>query len=218
MLAACFIAGVVLPWTAWMLFRKKRLPVAVMVDAAGPRPADVARYLAEIAARLDAQPECMRVVFDAPAGVLLDMEPDGRMAVHVPGRRTYRFDLRRRWIADHPVPLDLGNGRLSGLRLIFRARRRHVLYIDPVDANRFRVSDRLPFALPVACYVVLSLTAVVAVILMSVELLAAVLGATAWCAAMGSRTKDSIHADATQMTNPMPPTRNTCGRSNGNGA
>ena len=116
----------------------KRLPVTVTVDADDPRPEDVAKYLAEIAARLDERPGPMRVEFDAPPGLELDIEEDGRMAVRMPGRRTCRFGLRRRWVADHPLPFKLGP-RIGG---ILRLRRKAVLYIDPVDANRFRVSDR----------------------------------------------------------------------------
>ena len=117
----------------------KRLPVTVTVDADNPRTEDVARYIAEIAARLDERPEPMRVVFDAPHGLELDLESDGRMAIRLPGRRTCRFDLRRRWIAEHPVPFQLG----PHARGVLRLRRKAVLYIDPVDANRFRVTDRI---------------------------------------------------------------------------
>lgn len=143
MVAACAIgllAGVGIVLSARLSMRKRRLPVTVTVDENDPRPVDVAHYLAEIAERLDERPERMRVVFNAPSGLELDLERDGSMTVALPGRRTCRFDLRRRWIADHPVPFSIGPCPRGFLRL----RRRAVLYIDPVDANRFRVSDRSP--------------------------------------------------------------------------
>ena len=180
MWTVCFIVGAVVPWMIWKLLRKRRLPVTVTVDADDPRPDDVARYFAEVAARLDAKPERMRIVVDAPEGMSLDIEPDGRMAVRMPGRRTCRFDLRRRWIADHSVPLPLGHGATSRLARMFR-RRHLVLYVDPVDANRFRVTDRLPFAVPVAACVLISLMATLAVVLVSPPLLAGVLGVAAGC-------------------------------------
>ena len=181
MWGAWFVVGAVVPWVIWKLSLKKRLPVTVTVDADNPRPADVARYFAEIAARLDEHPERMRVVVDAPEGMSLDLEPDGRMAIRMPGRRAFRFDLRRRWIADHPVPFHLGPGGTSRFERIFRSRRLPVLYVDPVDANRFRVTDRLPFAVPLAASVLLSLMAALAAVLVSPQLLAFVLGAVAGC-------------------------------------
>ena len=177
-----FAVGVVVPWMIWKLLHKKRLPVTVTVDADDPRPADVARYFAEIAARLDEHPERMRVVVDAPEGIALDLEPDGRMAIRMPGRRTFHFDLRGRWIADHPVPFSLGPAKPPWPARIFRSRRPPVFYVDPVDANRFRVTDRLPFAVPLAACVSLSLMAALAAILVSPHLLAFVIGAVAGCA------------------------------------
>ena len=176
-----FVVGLVVPWVIWKFSRKKRLPVTVTVDADDPRPADVARYFAEIAVRLDEHPERMRIVVDAPEGMALDLEPDGRMAICMPGRRTFHFDLRRRWIAEHPVPFHLGSGGTSRLARIFRSRRLPVLYVDPVDANRFRVTDRLPFAVPLAACVSLSLMATIAAVLVSPQLLAFVLGVLAGC-------------------------------------
>ena len=164
---ACFVLGLAMPQVVRMLLRKKRLPVRVTIDADDPRPRDVARYLAEIAARLDERPEPMRIVFDAPPGVELDLEDDGRLVVRVPGSRSYRFDLRHRWIADHPVPLSL---------------RPLTLFVDPVDGNRFRVTDRLACRVPPAVYFALSLVAVAGVLLFSPELLLAVTGAALGCA------------------------------------
>ena len=193
MWAVCFVVGAVLPWLIGKLLRKKRLPVTVTVDADDPRPSDVARYFAEIAARLDEHPERMRIVVDAPDGMALDLEPDGRMAIRMPGRRTFRFDLRGRWIADHPVPFPLGPAKQPWPARIFRSRRLPVLYVDPVDANRFRVTDRLPFAVPIAVYVLLSLAAALASILVSPHLLALVIGTVAGCALLIQPARLRMH-------------------------
>ena len=178
---ACFVLGLAMPQVVRMLLRKKRLPVRVTIDADDPRPRDVARYLAEIAARLDERPERMRIVFDAPPGVELDLEDDGRLVVRAPGHRVHRFDLRRRWIADHPVPLALSPRPPLSLRFL-RLLRPLTLFVDPVDGNRFRVTDRLPFRVPPAVYFALSLVAVVGVLLFSPELLLAVTGVALGCA------------------------------------
>ncbi len=105
------------------------LPVSIVVDPDDPRPKDIAGYFAAVARRLDERPERMRLTIEAPRGTMMDMDREGRLVFRVPGRRPAPLDIRRRWIAEHPVPLDLGG--------------RRVLIITPVDANRFRVS--VPF-------------------------------------------------------------------------
>ncbi len=159
----------------------------VTIDADDPRPKDVARYLAEIAARLDERPERMRVVFDAPQGVELDLEEDGRLVVRVPGRRAHRFDLRHRWIADHPVPISLAPRPLLSLRPLkalkaLKPLRPLTLFVDPVDGNRFRVTDRLACRVPPAVYFAISLAAVAAVLLLSPEGVFALVGVALGCA------------------------------------
>ena len=108
----------------------KKLPVSITIDPEDPRPKDIAEYFAAVARRLDEHPEPMRLVVEAPRGVVMDIDREGRLVFKVPGRRPVPLDIRRRWIADHPVPLDLGG--------------RTVLIVKPVDANRFRVSESLP--------------------------------------------------------------------------
>ncbi len=138
------------------LFRKlqvrarKHLPVTVTIDRTRADAAQVAGYLAKIAERLDERPEKMRVVFDAPAGISLDMERDGRLTIRVDGKRARRLDLRHRWIAEHPVPVEL-----KGL----------VLYLEPVEANRFRVKSEMDFKPPRITALALSLAAALGVIL-----------------------------------------------------
>ena len=113
----------------------------------------------------------MRVVFHARCSggraPALDLEKDRRLRVDVDGRRSEKVDLRARWIADHPVPLDL---------------RRAVLYIDPVDANRFRVMTAPPFPVPRSVYLIASLLATAGLVFFSPEPVALALGASIGCA------------------------------------
>ena len=109
------------------------LPVLVTIDPSDPDPAAITGYLAEIACRMDEHPEPMRVTFNAPEGVELDLDRDGGLVVRSPGYPPKRLDLRHRWIADHPVPLNLSP------RPLFRFfRRRTRLVLTPTTANRFR--------------------------------------------------------------------------------
>ena len=109
------------------------LPVLVTIDPADPDPVAIVGYLAEIACRMDEHPAPMRVTFNVPEGVELDLDRDGRLVVRSPGYTPKRLDLRRRWIADHPVPLKLAPR--SFLRFF---RRRTRLVLTPTTANRFR--------------------------------------------------------------------------------
>lgn len=149
----------------WLRRRLWGLPVRVVVDPDDPTPADIGGYLAEIARRLDARPERMRIAFightERNRALSLDLEADGALRVEVDGHRAHRVDLRRRWIAEHPVPLSL---------------RRVVLYVDPVDANRFRVMTSPPFNMPMLVYVGCSLLATLGIVFWMQELLAIAVG------------------------------------------
>ena len=79
-----------------------------------------------------------------------------------------RFGLRRRWIPDHPVPLDLRSCRL---------------WIDPVDANRFRVMDRMPFRAPSGIYMLCTLIATFGLAYAQPECLAFATGLASGCLA-----------------------------------
>ena len=162
LLLAAFAAPFVLRWAR---ARRWGLPVSVAVDPDDPQPADICGYFAEIARRLDARPERMRVAFDGRTregrALALDLDPDGALRVSVDGRRPRRVDLRGRWIADHPVPLSLKRARL---------------YIEPVDANRFRVMSSIPFVPPPVFYVFCSLVATVGVVVLVPELVVLPLG------------------------------------------
>lgn len=114
---------------------RRRLPVSVWLDPDDPSPRHLAECLAEVAARLDERPERMRLVIHGAAKgglpVVVDSVPDGSAFRITSGsHRPQRLDLRRRWIAEHPLPLVIRPGKPT------------VLYITPVDANRFRVSAR----------------------------------------------------------------------------
>lgn len=177
LIVALFFMPLLLPlFVKWWKMRRWGLPVRVVVDPENPRPEDTAGYLAEIAQRLDERPERMRVVFDGRNGqnraILLDVGEDRTLRVSVDGRRPKRVDLRGRWIADHPVPLSL---------------KRAVLYVEPVDANRFRVMTSIPFSVPTVLYVLCSLVATWGLVRLSPEILAPAIGFAIGCALAESR-------------------------------
>ena len=166
LILAFFLLGVFVPLAVlWWRLRRWGLPVRVRVDPDDPRADDIVRYFAEIARRLDAQPSRMRLVFDgrntAHRRIELDLLADRTMRVTVEGRRAKTFSLRARWIAEHPVPLDLGHA---------------VLYVEPVEANRFRVMTQVPFAVPVGVYVMCSCAATVGLVFLVPELVAVAVG------------------------------------------
>ena len=168
--AACFALPFAVRW--WRL-RRWGLPVRIVVDPDAPTPSAIAGYLAEVACRLDERPERMRLVVEAAnAGdraISLDFTPEGEMVVSVEGHRSKKMDLRRRWIPEHPVPLVLWARR---------QRRKVRLYIDPVDANRFRVMSAVPCRASAGLYVACSLLATAGAILAAPECVAVALGFT----------------------------------------
>lgn len=173
-LALSVLAGVLaaaLPW-ALRLWRERRwgLPARITVDPDHPSAAALAEYFATVARRLDERPERMRLVIDgrttARRALTLDFQPDGAMCACVEGEPPKRFSLRRRWIPDHPVPLDLRACRL---------------WIEPVEANRFRVMDRVPFRVPAGVYVLCALLATAGAVWLAPECLAVAVGLAAGC-------------------------------------
>ncbi len=173
-LALSVLAGVLaaaLPW-ALRLWRERRwgLPARITVDPDNPSADALAEYFATVARRLDERPERMRLVIDgrtpARRALTLDFLTDSEMCACVEGDEPVRFSLRRRWIPDHPVPLDL---------------RACHLWIEPVDANRFRVMDCVPFRVPWAVYALCALLATAGTVWLVPECLAAAAGLAAGC-------------------------------------
>ncbi len=169
---ALFATFFALPFAArWCRMRRWGLPVRITVDPDDPRPSVIAGYLAEVARRLDERPERMRVAVEAAnvgdRAIALDFTPEGDMTVSVEGHRSRKMDLRRRWIPEHPVPLVLWS----------RKRRRNVrLYVDPVDANRFRVMSSVPWSPPSWLYVACSLLATLGAVIVSPESMVVAIG------------------------------------------
>ena len=178
-LALSVLAGVLaaaLPW-ALRLWREWRwgLPARITVDPDHPSADALAKYFATVARRLDERPERMRLVIDGRTAerrtLSLDFLPDGAMCACVEGETPVRFSLRRRWIPDHPVPLDLRACRL---------------WIEPVEANRFRVMDRVPFRVPGGVYALCALLATAGVVWLAPECFTISVGLAVGC--LTSRT------------------------------
>lgn len=170
------LMAVALPWALRLLrMRRWGLPVRITVDPDNPSADALADYFASVARRLDEKPERMRLVVDgrtaAKKTLVLDFLPNGKMSVSVEGEESKDFSLRRRWIPDHPVPLDLRACRL---------------WIEPVDANRFRVMDRVPFRVPAAAWALCALVAAVGVVWLLPECISFAAGLAAGC--ISSRT------------------------------
>ena len=151
-----------------------RKPVHIWIREENADARELAGYFVEIARRLDENPVKMRLVVESTVPASLDIDPkDGCMVASVCGENR-RFSIRRRWIPEHPVPLDFGpdaNGK----------RRRTILLIDPAENNRFHVSSHRNIALPTELFGLLALLAVVAVVtlhpaaVMSVAVLLAII-------------------------------------------
>ena len=86
-----------------------RLPVHIWIREENATPEELAGYFTEIARRLDAHPQKMRLRIESSVPAALDFDPaDGEPVVSV-GGRTHKFSLRHRWLPEHPVPLLLGS-------------------------------------------------------------------------------------------------------------
>ena len=165
------VLAALVPW-AMRVWRARRwgLPARITVDPDAPSASALAEYFATVARRLDERPERMCLVIDGRTAerraLSLDFLPDGAMCACVEGEPPVRFSLRRRWIPDHPVPLDLRACRL---------------WIEPVEANRFRVMDRVPFCVPWAVYAFCALLATAGTVWLVPECLAAAAGLATGC-------------------------------------
>ena len=86
-----------------------RLPVHIWIREENATPEELAGYFTELARRLDAHPQKMRLMIESSVPAVLDFDPlDGNPVVSV-GGRSQKFCLRHRWLPEHPVPLPLGS-------------------------------------------------------------------------------------------------------------
>ena len=123
-----------------------RLPVHIWIREENADPQEIAGYFVELARRLDERPRKMRLIVESTVPASLDFNPkDGNPVVSVCGE-TCSFDIRRRWIPEHPVPLEFGKKPTS-------------LLIDPVDGNRFRVGSGHRIVLPGWAYAIFAASA-----------------------------------------------------------
>jgi hypothetical protein len=144
----------------------RRLPVHIWIRPENADPATISGYFLEIARRLDECPRRMRLIVESSVSVSLDFDPkDGNPVISVDGALR-KFDIRHRWLAEHPVPLNFGA-------------RPVVLLIDPIDGNRFRVYSMRRTCLPRWIYALLSASATVAVLTFHPVAIAAALIAAA---------------------------------------
>ena len=173
-LALSVLVGVFAAAVPWVLrlWREWRwgLPARITVDPNHPSADALAEYFATVAQRLDERPERMRLVIDgrtaAHRALTLDFLPDGAMSACVEGEPPKLFSLRRRWIPDHPVPLDLRACRL---------------WIEPVEANRFRVMGHVPFRVSWAVYALCTLLATVGAVWLAPECFTLSVGLAVGC-------------------------------------
>ena len=164
-----------------------RLPVHIWIREENATPEELAGYFTELARRLDAHPQKMRLMIESSVPAVLDFDPsDGEPVVSV-GGRTQKFCLRHRWLPEHPVPLLLGSVPISTAasagsvpislgsvpnatkflsRIFGRIFPKEcvVLLIDPIEDNRFRVRSRRVLRVPRSLYALFALVAVAAVV------------------------------------------------------
>ena len=128
-----------------------RLPVHIWIREENANPQEIAGYFVELARRLDEHPRKMRLIVESTVPASLDFDPkDGNPVVSVCGEKS-SFDIRRRWIPEHPVPLEFGKKPTS-------------LLIDPVDGNRFRVGSGRRIVLPGWAYAIFAASATLTVL------------------------------------------------------
>ena len=90
-----------------------RLPVHIWIREENATPEELAGYFTELARRLDAHPQKMRLMIESSVPAILDFDPaDGEPVVSI-GGRSQKFSLRHRWLPEHPVPLALRSVPIS---------------------------------------------------------------------------------------------------------
>ena len=154
-----------------------RKPVHIWIREENADARELAGYFVEIARRLDENPVKMRLVVESTVPASLDIDPKDGCMVALAGDGKKRFQIRGRWIPEHPVPLDFGPDARG-------KRRRTVLLIDPAENNRFHVRSSRNIAFRTELFGLLALLAVVAVAtlhpaaIMSVAVLLALIAVT----------------------------------------
>jgi hypothetical protein len=117
-----------------MLWRRGDELATVRIDPCNPSPEFLRDCFAEILASLDERPRRLRV--DVHAGsesrseTVLTMV-DGNPAFIIDGNGVTCANFRRRWIAEHPVPLVFSQDRTTRLVMI------------PTTGNRVKVRRRM---------------------------------------------------------------------------
>ena len=146
-----------------------RLPVHIWIREENATPDELAGYFTELARRLDARPQKMRLVIESTVPVSLDFDPKDGNPIVAAGGLEKKFGIRHRWIPEHPVPLQVGQksssckGRFP-FGMFHPDSSRIVLMIDPVDGNRFRVRARRNVRIPAWLYAVFAVAAVAAAV------------------------------------------------------
>lgn len=158
-----------------------RLPVHIWIRDENSSPDEIAGCFLELARRLDERPRKMRLVVESTVPASLDFDPkDGNPFVSAGGSMR-KFSMRRRWLPEHPVPLEFGPNPV-------------VLLIDPIDGNRFRVSSVRRIRLPRWTYALLAASATVAAVTLHPAAAAiALIVAVAMTAPSIKRFKDTKH-------------------------
>ncbi len=104
--------------------------VHIRLDPDNPSPRQLMGYFAEVFAALDAMPRPLHVEVEtanaAGANAAIDFER-GEPVFRIEGRGAAHANFRRRWIAEHPVPL-----------LLSRRGKTHLTFI-PTTGNRVKV-------------------------------------------------------------------------------
>ena len=105
---------------------------SITADPDSPSPHELRHYLAEVFASLDERPRKLYLTIDArgagAAEVSMDLE-DGEPVFRIEGQKPAKCRLRRRYFAEHPVPLVLRGGCAA-------------FVLEPTTGNRVRV--RMP--------------------------------------------------------------------------
>ncbi|MBQ7234302.1 MAG: hypothetical protein IJS36_02725 [Kiritimatiellae bacterium] len=112
------------------MFRRRAERATIRIDPGDPSPEFLRKCFAAVFASLDERPRRLLVdvhVKNESGAAALMSFVDGNPVFIVEERGISAADYRRRWIAEHPVPLE------------FRASEPTWLVMEPVDANRVKV-------------------------------------------------------------------------------